>query len=230
MKLMTKILAPAGLALAAVAVTAPASAQVDGRIATADISRAILGTTALQTAYQQVSTTYAAQIETRRTKQQQLTALLQPFDTNGNGQVDEAEVQAVQNSPNLAQIQTLEGEIGAINNQVNNARIYAVEQVLAQYPAAVQEIAEAQQIGAVLQPEAIQFASESADITPQVTTSLNAKVPSVGIVPPNGYRPSRNGAQVFQQIQQTLLTAQLIQQQQAQQAQQQGAAAAPEGR
>lgn len=230
MKLMTKILAPAGLALAAVAVTAPATAQVQGRIATADISRAILGTTALQTAYQQVSTTYAAQIETRRTKQQELSTLLQPFDTNSNGQVDESELPAVQSSPNLTQIQTLEGEIGAINNQVNNARIYAVEQVLAQYPAALQEIAEAQQIGVVLQPEAIQFAGEGADITPQVTTSLNAKVPTVGIVPPNGYRPSRNGAQVFQQIQQTLLTAQLIQQQQAQQEQQQGAAAAPEGR
>ena len=230
MKFTTKILASASLALAAVATTAPATAQVQGRVATADIARAIIGTTALQTAYQQVNTTYAAQIETRRTKQQELSTLLQPFDSNGNNQLDDSELPAVQNSPSFAQIQTLEGEIAAINNQVNNARIFAVEQILAQYPTALQEVAAAQQVSVVFQPEAIQFAGEGADITPQITTSLNTKVPSVGIVPPNGYRPSRNGAQIFQEIQQTLLTAQLIQQQQAQQQQQNGNTQAPEGR
>ncbi|MBD2842183.1 OmpH family outer membrane protein [Erythrobacter rubeus] len=230
MKNVTKFLAPAGLALAAAAATAPATAQVQGGIATADIARAILGTTALQTAYQQVTTTYAAQIETRTTKQQELATLLQPFDQNGNGQLDDSELPAVQNSSSFTQIQTLEGEIATINGQVNNARIFAVEQILAQYPTALQEVAAAQQVAVVFQPEAIQFAGEGADITPQITTSLNAKVPTVGIVPPNGYRPTRNGAQIFQEIQQTLIAAQLRQQQQAQQQQQQGNAQAPEGR
>ncbi|WP_255548254.1 OmpH family outer membrane protein [Erythrobacter ani] len=223
-----KILAPAGLALAAVAATVPATAQVQGGIGTANIARAILGTTALQTAYQQVNTTYAAQIETRTTKQQELATLLQPFDQNGNGQLDDAELPAVQNSPSFTQIQTLEGEIATINGQVNNARIFAVEQILAQYPTALQEVAAAQQIAVVFQPEAIQYAGEGADITPQITTSLNTKVPTVGIVPPNGYRPTRNGAQIFQEIQQTLIAAQLRQQQQAQQ--EQGSTQAPEGR
>lgn len=222
MKSLTKMLAPAGLAIAALATAVPATAQVQGNIATANVSRAILGTNALQAAYSQVNTTYSAQIETRRTKQQELSTLLQPFDQNGNSQLDDAELPAVQNSPNLAQIQTLESEIGNISNQVNNARIFAVEQILMQYPDALQEVAAAQQIGMVLQPESVQFAGEGADITAQIITSLNTKVPSVGIVPPADYRPSRNGAQVFQEIQQTLLTAQRIQQQQAQQQQQQG--------
>ena len=61
----------------------------------------------------------------------------------------------------------------------------------------------------------MQFAAQGADITPLIVNSLNAKVPSVAIVPPADWRPTRNAAQLFQEIQQTLITAQLIQQQQA---------------
>ncbi|MEP3420144.1 MAG: OmpH family outer membrane protein [Erythrobacter sp.] len=226
---LTKMLAPAGLALCALAAAAPAAAQVDGRFATADISRAIIGSSALQTAYNQIGTTYAAQIEQRQTKQQELTTLLQPFDVNGNGQLDEGELPAVQAAPNFAQIQTLEQEVAALTNQVNAARVYAVEQILAQYPAALTEVTTAQQIVIVFQPDTLQFAAEGADITSQISTSLNTKVPSVAIVPPADWRPSRNAAQIFQDIQQTLVQAQLLQQQQAAQAGQ-PAAQAPTGR
>ncbi|MFL0356959.1 OmpH family outer membrane protein [Erythrobacter sp. GH1-10] len=230
MKSLSKLFVPASLALVAVATAAPAAAQVQGRIGTADVSRAIINTTALQNAYNAVNTTYSAQLETRRTKQQELETLLQPFDTNGNGQLDEAELPAVQNSPSFAQLQTLETEIANVNAQVNNARIFAVEQILAQYPAAVQEVAAAQQVVVVLQPEAIQYAGEGADITPQITASLNTKVPNVGIVPPQNYRPSQQGAQIFQEIQQFLILAQLRQQQAAQQQQQQQQGEQPQGR
>lgn len=231
MKLLTKILAPAGLALCALAAVTPATAQVQGRVATADISRAIIGTTALQTAYNQIGTTYQAQIEQRQAKQQQLSTLLQPFDTNGNGQLEESELPAVQSSGSFAQIQTLEQEVTAITNQVNAARIYAIEQILAQYPAALTDVTTQQQIVMVLQPDTVQFAAEGADITQLISTSLNTRLPSVAIVPPAEWRPSRNGAQIFQEIQQTLLQAQLIQQQQAaQQGAQQPAAPAPSGR
>lgn len=216
MKLITKMLASGAMALAAVAATAPANAQVQGRVATADVSRAIIGTTALQTAYNQIGTTYQAQIEQRQTKQQQLTQLLQPFDSNSNGQLDDAELPAVQNAANFQQIQTLEQEVAAITNQVNAARIYAVEQILAQYPAALTEVTTQQQIVMVLQPDTLQFAAEGADISGLITTSLNAKVPSVQIVPPADWRPNRNSAAIFQEIQQTLITAQMMQQQQQQ--------------
>ena len=230
MKLFSKMLATAGLAAIAMGVSAPASAQVQGRVATADVSRAILGTQALQNAYNQIGTTYSAQIEQRQTKQTELANLLRPFDTNGNGQLDDAELPAVQGSTSFTRIQTLEQEMQAITNQVNAARIYAVEQILQQYPAALTEVTTQQQIVMVLQPDTIQFAADGADITQQITTSLNTKVPSVQIVPPADYRPSRNGAQIFQEIQQTLVTAQLIQQQQAAQQGQQPAAQAPAGR
>ncbi|MEE4199594.1 OmpH family outer membrane protein [Erythrobacter sp.] len=220
---LSKFLAATGFAACALAATAsaPAAAQVQGRVATADIGRAIIGSSALQNAYQQIGTTYAAQIEQRQAKQQELTTLLQPFDTNGNGQLEDNELPAVQQASNFAQIQTLEQEVAAITNQVNAARVYAVEQILAQYGTALTDVTTQQQIVMVLVPDTIQFAAEGADITDQITAALNTRVPSVQIVPPANYRPNRNAAQIFQQIQQTLLTAQLIQQQQGQQQQQQ---------
>ena len=227
MTIFSKLIAPAGVALCALAAP-PAQAQVEGRIATVDISRAVLGTTAFQTAYEQVNTTYATQNELRRTKAQERQTLLATFDTNGDKQVDDAELAAKQNSPDFAKLQTLEQEIQGLTNQIDAARVYAVEQVITQYGAALQEVTTKQQIKIVLDPGSLLFAAPEADVTQQITTALNAKVPSVGIVPPQGWQPARESVQLFQEIQQRLLTAQLIQQRQQQQ--QQANPQAPAGR
>jgi Skp family chaperone for outer membrane proteins len=227
MTIFSKLIAPAGVALCALAAL-PAQAQVEGRIATVDISRAVLGTTAFQTAYEQVNTTYATQNELRRTKAQERQTLLATFDTNGDKQVDDAELAAKQNSPDFAKLQTLEQEIQGLTNQIDAARVYAVEQVITQYGAALQEVTTKQQIKIVLDPGSLLFAAPEADVTQQITTALNAKVPSVGIVPPQGWQPARESVQLFQEIQQRLLTAQLMQQRQQQQ--QQANPQAPAGR
>lgn len=227
MTIFSKLLASAGLALCAVA-AAPAMAQVDGKIGTVDISRAVLGTTAFQTAYEQVNTTYAQQNELRRTKAQERQTLLQTFDTNGDKQVDDSELAAKQNTPDFAKLQTLEQEIQGLSNQIDAARIYAVEQVIAQYGAALQEVTTAQQVKMVIDPGSLLFAVPEADMTQAITTALNAKVSAVGIVPPQGWQPARESVQLYQEIQQRLVTAQMLQQRQQQQ--QQGNAAAPVGR
>ena len=226
MTIFSKLIAPAAMALCAVAAV-PAQAQVEGRIATVDISRAVLGTTAFQTAYEQVNTTYAQQNELRRTKAQERQTLLATFDTNGDKQVDDAELAAKQNSPQFIQLQTLEQEIQALTNQIDAARVYAVEQVILQYGAALQEVVTKQQIKVVLDPNSLLFVAPEADVTAQITTALNAKVPSVGIVPPQGWQPARESVQLFQEIQQRLMAAQLMQQRQQQQ---QGNPQAPAGR
>ncbi|QUL39116.1 OmpH family outer membrane protein [Erythrobacter sp. JK5] len=230
MKLLAKSLAAASLAACAVS-AAPAIAQVQGRIATVDVTRAIIGTSALQTAYNQVSTTYSAQIETRRAKNEQRQTLLQGFDTNNDNEVNDAELQAAQSSPQFAQLQTLEQEIAQLSNQIDSARVYAIEQIFAQYPTSVQEVVTQQQIQMVFTPGSVLYAPPAADITQQVTTSLNTKVPSVQIVPPAGWQPSRQGVQLFQDIQQTLVAAQVLQQRQqaAQQGNQQSPKAARAG-
>ncbi len=231
MKLFAKTLAAASLSFGALAAM-PAAAQVQGNIATLDIGRAVIGTSALQTAYQQVSTTYSAQIETRRTKTQERQTILQGFDTNGDNEVNDAELQAAQASPQFTQLQTVEAEIQQLTNQIDAARIFAIEEILKQYPAALQEVVTTGQIQMVMAPNTVLYAQPAADITQQVTTSLNAKVPQVGIVPPTGWQPSRQGVQLFQEIQQTLVAAQVLQQRQqaAQQQQATGNTQAPQGR
>lgn len=227
MTIFSRFLAPAGVALCAL-VALPAQAQVEGRIATVDISRTVIGTTAFQTAYEQVNTTYAQQNELRRTKAQERQTLLLTFDTNADKQVDDAELAAKQNTPDFTKLQTLEGEIQQLSNQIDAARVYAVEQIIAQYGAALQDVTTRQQIKLVVDPGSLLFAAPEADVTQQVTTALNTKVPTVGIVPPANWQPSREAVQLYQDIQQRLMTAQMIQQQQQQQ--QQGNQQAPAGR
>jgi len=227
MNTITKLFGAAGLAAAALT-TAPASAQVEGKIGTVDTARAIIGTDALRTAYELVTTTYKAQIDQRAAKQQELTTLLQPFDTNSNGRIDEPELPALQGAPNFQQFQTLEAEVGSLTNQVNNARIFAVEQIFQQYGAAIETVANADQIQMILPINSVLYAKNEADITAKVTTALNTAVPSVGVVPPQNYRPSQQGAGLFQEIQQRLIQAQILQQRQQQQ--QQGNTEAPAGR
>lgn len=225
MTILTKFIAPIGLALATM-IALPAHAQVEGRMATVDISGTILGTTAFQNAYSEVNRTYTQQNDLRRTKVQERQTLLATFDKNSDKQVDDAEQQAMQASPNFAKLQTLEQEIQGLTNQIDGARVYAIEQILAQYGAALQEVTTTQQIKMVIEPGSLLFAPPEADITQQVVTALNAKVATVGVVPPSGWQPSREGAQIYQEIQQRLAIAAQIQQQQ----QQQGAAPAPAGR
>lgn len=228
----TKLFATAAVALAATAAL-PAHAQVDGRMGSVDITRTIIGTTAFQTAYEQVNTTYAQQNELRRTKSQERQTMLAKFDKNGDKQVDDTEQAAMKKSPDFAKLQTLEQEIVGISNQIDGARIFAVEQIIMQYGAALQDVVTAEQIKIVFDPSSMLYSAPEADITQKVTTALNTRVPAVGIVPPAGWQPSREGAQVYQEIQQRLsLAAQYA----AAQQQAQGAAApaadpaAPAGR
>ena len=225
---LAKLLAPAGLVLAATAAL-PAQAQVDGRMASVDVTRTIIGTTAFQTSYEQVNTTYAQQNELRRTKAQERQTMLAKFDKNGDKQVDETEQAAMQKSADLPKLQALEQEIQGLSNQIDGARVFAIEQIIMQYGSALQDVTTAEQIKVVLDPGTVLFAVPEMDITPKVTAALNARVPAVGVVPPAGWQPSREGVQIYQEIQQRLALAAQMQQQQAAPAPQ-GETAAPVGR
>lgn len=229
---LATILASSGMALAAAAVALPAQAQVQGNIASADVPGAVIGSNAFQNAYKQVETSYAQQIELIRTRAQERQTLLAKFDKNGDKQVDDTEQDALRKSPDAAKLQSLEGEIQSLTNQIDSGRVYAIEQILVQAGPALEEVVKAKQIKVVLEPGSMLYAPPEIDITPAIVTALNTKVPAVQIVPPAGWQPSQEGVQIFQQINQRLQLAQLIQQRQAaqQQQQQQGNQAAPAGR
>lgn len=219
-----------GAVVVAVVAAAPASAQVSG-IATADPAFAIAASQARATAYQQISTTYAAQQQSITARRQEEQTLLRQLDTDGNSEVDDAELQAAQasNNPVLGQIQAKRNEINTLSQPIARAQLYALEQILTQYAAAQQQVVSQRQISVILTPEAFVYAPDSADVTQYITTQLNTQVPAVSTAVPEGWQPQRQTMQLHQRIQEILVAA-AIQQQRAQQQGQQPATEQPQGR
>lgn len=230
MKILTKSIAAASLAT--VAFAAPASAQVQGKIATVDAASAVLGSNAFKTAYQQIGTTYKGQIDGIRQREEERQTLLKPLDKNGDNRIDDDELDAAQkaNTPGFQRLGQIEQEVAQMSNQVEGARVYAIEQILRQYGASVQQVAQQQQIQLVLAPESVIYAPPAVNVTQQVVNVLNTKVPSVQIVPPQNWQPNRNAVAIFQQIQQVLVAAQMQAQQQAAAQPQNQNTQAPSGR
>ncbi|GAA3794237.1 hypothetical protein GCM10022600_14480 [Qipengyuania pelagi] len=224
MNTISKILA--GASLAAAAMTAlPASAQVTGAIGVVGAPGVVASTNAFRTAYQQIGTTYQAQTTQIQQKNQQAQTLLQQLDTNNDGNLDEAEQRAAQTAPQAQQIQTLETEVAQLTNQIEAARVYAIEQILRQYGAAIQDVQQQNNLQVILDRDAVVTAQPAAFIDEKVVAALNTRAPNVQITPPQGWQPSQQAVNMYQQITQILMVAnarrQAEQQGQAQPTQQQ---------
>jgi Skp family chaperone for outer membrane proteins len=211
----THLLSLTALALVA-GMAVPAAAQVNG-IGVTEPAIAIAGAQALQTAYQQIGTTYQAQRTQLEQLQQQRETLVRQFDTNNDGQLSDAERQAAQaNTTAVQQLQTLDQTIQQTQAPIQLARVYVIEQIAMQYGAAVQQVVTAGNISLIVTPGSVIYAADAADVTDEIVARLNALVPTVATTVPAGWQPQRQSVQLFQEVQQMLLTA--AQQQQAQQA------------
>lgn len=201
--------------VSAAAIAVPASAQVAG-IATADTSVAIARSKALGTAYQQIGTQYAAAAQQMQAKRGEINNINTQLDTNKDKNLDQTELDAAVKAKNplLAQIDTKQKEINAIQDPIIRAQLYSVEQIALKYEAAQQSVITAKKINVILSPEAFVWAPDAVDVTAAITAELDKAVPSVGIAPPADWRPSRQGAALYQSIQQ--LFNQAAQQQAAQ--------------
>jgi Skp family chaperone for outer membrane proteins len=212
--------------LSATAIAVPATAQVSG-IATAETSVAIARSKALGTAYQQIGTQYAAVAQQMQTKRQEINNLNAQLDTNKDKELTQAELDVAikAKSPLLAQIDAKQKEINTLQDPIILAQLYSVEQIALKYEAAQQAVITAKKINVILAPDAFVWAPEAVDVTPAITAELDKAVPSVAIVPPAGWRPSRQIGTLYQQIQQLFNNA--AQMQAAQAAAAQPRAAAP---
>ena len=93
-------------------------------------------------------------------------ALVRQFDTNGDGQMNEAEQQAAQaNTTAVQQLQTLDQTINQTQAPIQLARVYAIEQIAMQYGAAVQQVVSANNIAMIVTPASVVYASDAADVT-----------------------------------------------------------------
>lgn len=189
--------------LSASAIAVPATAQVAG-IATADTAVAIARSKALGTAYQQIGTQYASFAQQMQTKRTEINNINAQLDTNKDKNLDQAEVDAAvkAKSPLLAQIDAKQKEINGLQDPIVRAQLYSVEQIAVKYEAAQQAVITAKKINVILTPEAFVWAPDAVDVTAAITAELDKAVPSVPISPPADWRPSRQGAALYQAIQQ----------------------------
>ena len=225
MKLFTKTIAAAALAGTA-AIATPAAAQVAG-IATSSPEAVIVRSQARIAAYQQIDQQFAAQIGQIRTLRQEMQTLQQSLDTDSNGQLSQAELQA--NPGVVQQIQQKEQQLGQASQPIVLAQTYAIEQLINDYQNVRQQVVQQKKIQLLLNPDAIQWAPEAVNVTDDLVAVLDQRVPTVQITPPEGWRPRQDSLAAQQTVSQVLMN---VAQQQAaqQQAQQQQPAAQPAGR
>ena len=201
MKLFTKTIAAAALAGTA-AIATPAAAQVAG-IATSSPEAVIVRSQARIAAYQQIDQQFAAQIGQIRTLRQEMQTLQQSLDTDSNGQLSQAELQA--NPGVVQQIQQKEQQLGQASQPIVLAQTYAIEQLINDYQNVRQQVVQQKNIQLLLTPDAIQWAPEAVNVTDDLVAVLDQRVPTVQITPPEGWRPRQDSLAAQQTVSQVLM-------------------------
>ncbi len=177
-------------------VAATATAQVAG-IAVADPEAAVANSKAWATARTQIQTTYKAQIDQANTRRQAITTELQPLvaayqKAAGAPGATEAslrtQAQAIQTRE-----QTANAELQRLTAPASRAQAYALEQISAKLPDAVNAAVRAKSVSLLLRPNPALFAQPTTDITSAITAELDRAVPTVGITPPANWQPGQQG-------------------------------------
>lgn len=224
MKNLLKPVLAAGLMLTAASVPmlpTPAVAQDARGVGVVSLPAVIANSNAYKTAEQQRQTTYKAQIDQAEARRQQLEAQLTPMiqQFNTARQAETPDQQALQQQ--AAQIQQIEQsgqrELQQILAPVALSRAYTQEQIEDRLDEAVQAAAEKKDITLILDATTGQviFAAAQHNITQAVLAELNTLLPSVQIVPPEGWVPREiREQQAAVQAAQAAQTAQQPQQQQ----------------
>ena len=201
MKSLFKPALAAGIApiIAISALSAPAAAQVNG-IAVHDRALVIASSQALQAGFQQIGTTFQAVNTQVQQLAEQRVALLRSLDTNGNGQLEESEV--VETNPVVQQVGGIDQQIQAARAPIQMAQLYVVSQVGQQYGPAVQQVISDRSITLMLSPDTVVWSSPEMNVTEQIVTALNTRLPSVSITPPADWQPTQAAAGLLQEVQQ----------------------------
>lgn len=197
---LAKFLLAAAVAVPGViAAAAPAYAQ---SVAVLDPDAAIGNSNAWKTASQSIQTTYKTQIAQVQARQTALVNEIKtaaaPIDTNHDGQVSQAELQAAQSSnPNAVRAlqtkqQSAEQELQRLSLPFNRAKAYAIEQISSHENEAVQNVIKQRHVGVLLRPDAVLVADPSSDITSAVTAELDRLITApVSVTPPANWQPGQ---------------------------------------
>ena len=191
------LLLAAALAAPGVFVAGAATAQVGG-VAVADPEAAVANSKAWATARSQIQTTYKAQIDQANSRRQAISTELQPLVDAYQKAAAAPGASEASLRPQATAIQTKEqagnAELQRLTAPASRAQAYALEQISAKLPDAVNAAVRAKNVSLLLRPNAALFAQPTADITSAITAELDRSVPSVGITPPAHWQPGQQQA------------------------------------
>ncbi|WP_375250533.1 OmpH family outer membrane protein [Sphingomonas sp.] len=191
------LLLAAALAAPGVFVAGAATAQVGG-VAVADPEAAVANSKAWATARSQIQTTYKAQIDQANSRRQAISTELQPLVDAYQKAAAAPGASEASLRPQATAIQTKEqagnAELQRLTAPASRAQAYALEQISAKLPDAVNAAVRAKNVSLLLRPNAALFAQPTADITSAITAELDRSVPSVGITPPANWQPGQQQA------------------------------------
>jgi len=186
--------------IALVAAATPAAAQSKLGVAVVNVDAAIGGSAAAQTASQQMQVTYKAAIDSLNARTTALqTELKQKQDAL------QAALKAAGAKPTPAQQQSLQtqydayqkrgqeaqAELQQLEQPIALARSYVIEQISSKLEAGLKAVMTKSKVDLLLKDESALAYQPSVDLTSALITELNALVPTVGIVPPQGWRPGQ---------------------------------------
>jgi Skp family chaperone for outer membrane proteins len=185
------------LLLAAVAAI-PATPAMAQAVAVADPEGAVVNTKAMTAARQQITTTYKAQLDQAEARRKAIATELQPLYTafdaarkapGANEASLRTQAQAIQTRQ-----QSAEQELARITAPAQRAQAYAIEQVSAKLNDAVSAVVQRKGVTMLINPQAVMFAQQTANITPDITTELDRLVPTVSTTPPANWQPGQQQA------------------------------------
>lgn len=199
MKTIFKAAALVFAPMTAMALTAvPAVAQSKLGIAVADMQRAVGTSSAYTVARTQMQTTYKPQIDAFNARKTAIDA-----DLKTKGDALQAALKAANNKPTPAietqyqqfqqAQQTAQAELQNMGQPIALANAYVEEQIAAKLSDALKAAMTKAKVDLVLTPDATVSYQPAVDITAAVVTELNTLVSSVGITPPAGWQPGRQG-------------------------------------
>jgi Skp family chaperone for outer membrane proteins len=194
--LATALVVPGMLALAT-------GAQAQS-VAIADPQAAVANSKAFAAANTQIRAQYKTQLdqaEARRTAiQKEINPIALQMDTNRDGNVSEEELQAAAQAKTPAftswqqKQQAASAELNALEGPAARAQSYAVEQITAKLQDAMKSAIAKRGVTVLLRPQSVMFVQPTADLTPVITSELDAAVPTVSITPPANWQPGQQQA------------------------------------
>ena len=163
-------------------------------VAVADLEAAVGSTNAYRNAQAQRQTYFKPALDAAQAKFDQYEAQLKPLRAQLNADVQAKKPDSVLQQE-YVQIQKLEAQRDNDAKQalapVQLSEAYVQEQITDKLPQALQNTVSKRGISLLLNPDAVILSAPVYDATATIVAELNVLVPSVQIVPPQGWMPRR---------------------------------------